>query len=121
MHRQYKKPQTDIGELRTPIHFIELGQTGPKPTDKSEEVIQFYCFAEVYNPSFKDMEVMKTKGVEQGVTVKIRDPLGDYYPSNHHLVRINDRRFINKLWRIISIRPDIQNSDFIILVLAVNE
>ena len=116
MKKTFKKQQTGIGELRTPVFFYKVSNFGPRPTDKGMEELLFTCYAEVYNPSMKDLEILRTIEVKSGVTIKIRDPLLDYFPENTHLVRIEDRRYKDVLWQIIDIRPDF---DFITLTLGV--
>ena len=117
MNRPYKKPVTDIGELRTPVEFYESKTSGPEPNQTGLTKL-FYCYAEVYNPSMKDLEIMHSTSVKQGITIKIRDPLTDYQPQSHHVVIIDDFRYKNMQWNITDIRTDVQNSEFITVLLG---
>ncbi|WP_410534445.1 phage head-tail adapter protein [Streptococcus agalactiae] len=78
----------------------------------------FTTFAEVYNPSIKDIEKVTEKGVKAQYTVKFRDPLMAYIPKNDHLVEINDNRLPSKKIGILDIRPDFVDRDFIVIVLG---
>lgn len=116
---KYKPPKTGAGELKTPVSFYAKKSTGPDP-NASEELEELYkCTAEIYNPSMKDREVMKVNEVKQGVTIIIRDPMTTYIPRNNHLVNIEDFRYKDITWEIVEIRPDIQNSQFITILLGV--
>ena len=52
----------------------------------------FTCFAEVYNPSIKDIEISRDKSVKASLTINIRDPQTDYYVDNKHQVKVFDNR-----------------------------
>lgn len=114
---QYKPPKTGAGELRTFVHFVESVNGGPNPGG-SHTTNLYSCTAEVYNPSMKDLEVMKSNGTKKGVTIKIRDSLQDYQPSNKHKVKIDDFRYRDIEWDITDVRPDIQSSQFITILLG---
>ena len=87
----------------------------PLRVDVREKVANklFTCFAEVYNPSIKDIEISRDKSVKASLTIKIRDPQSDYYVDNKHQVKVFDNRTKNRTWDIIDIRPDFENRDFI--------
>lgn len=116
---KYKPPKTGAGELKTPVSFFDKKSSGPDPNAPEELNETYKCTAEVYNPSMKDWEIMKVKGVKNGVTIIIRDPLMTYVPKNHHLVQISDFRYQGVTWEIVEIRPDIQNNQFITILLGV--
>lgn len=115
----YKPPKTGAGELKTPVSFLKKKASGPDPNAPEQPEKLYNCTAEIYSPSIKDWEVMKANGVKQGVTIIIRDPLKTYIPKNHHLVEIEDFRYEDITWNIVEIRPDIQNNQFITLLLGV--
>lgn len=115
MFSGYKKPETDIGELRTPVEFMAEDHHGPEPVPTGDGQVVFSCFAETYNPSIKDREVLKQVDVSRGLTIKIRDPLQTYQPSHFHTVKVNDFRYEGVNWNIEDIRHD---GDFITLVLG---
>lgn len=115
---KFEVPKTNLGDLRTPVEFIEYQSTSPEPNGISDPVVLYSCFAEVYNPSMKDIEIMKTNNVDKGITIKIRDPLSDYQPTNNHYVKINDYRYAGVVWNIEDIRHDFHINDYIVLVLG---
>lgn len=115
----YKPPKTGSGELRTFVNFYKVKSNGPEPGQTGKTLL-YKCTAEVYNPSMKDLEILKASSTKHGITIKIRDPLQDYQPSNKHIVVIDNFRYQNKEWNIKDVRPDVQNSDFIIVVLGDN-
>ena len=82
------KRETSNGDLRTPVVFfsgtVEDGLDGRDMAFKKV----FSTFAEVYNPSMKDFEISKSKGVKASLTLTIRDPLTAYVPDNRHFVEI---------------------------------
>lgn len=117
IHPNYKPQETTSAKLKTPVEFFEKSSSGPEP-GKGDLNHLYTCTAEVYNPSMKDLEVMKVNGTEKGVTIKIRDPLTDYIPSNKHHVKINDFRYKDITWNVTDVRPDIQNSQFIVILLG---
>lgn len=117
IHPNYKPPETGSGELKTYVEFFGKGSSGPEPGGGDLDSL-YDCTAEVYNPSMKDIEVMKVNGTKKGITLKIRDPLTDYIPSNKHHVKIYDFRYKDITWDITDVRPDIQNSQFIVILLG---
>ena len=114
---RYKPPKTGSRELRTYVTFYGTQDNGPEPSQTSGAKL-FECTAEVYKPSMKDLEVMKANGTEKGLTIKIRDPLEDYVPTNKHKVTVHDRHFKDDEWEITDIRPDPQHNKFIVILLG---
>lgn len=119
MKFQYKPPKVQSGDLRTPVTFFEYAPSnGPDPGEE-EKVILHECYAEVYNPSMKDLEVLSGTGTKQAVTINIRDTKGEYLIDNKHYVEIQDYRFENKRFNIYDVRHDIQANGFITVLLGV--
>jgi hypothetical protein len=113
----YKPPTTTNGDLRIPITFFSKVPTdgfGPGSIKQNE---LFSTFAEIYNPSMKDLEIMKATETKEALTLRIRDPLQSYQPTNKHFVRIDDFRYPSKEWNIIDIRPDFVDQRFIVILL----
>lgn len=115
----YKKPEIVAGELNTPVTFFEFKPaSGPDPGDvEKQELYKCTCLA--YNPSSKDLTIMDTKGTKNGITIKIRDPYTDYLPSNKHKVILDDFRYKNKIWDVIDVSPDLENNQFVKIILGV--
>lgn len=110
--------ETTNGDLRTPVVFysaqIEEGVDG-----RDVHYLKvFTTFAEVYNPSMKDLEIASGKGVKASLTIKIRDPLTAYIPDNKHFVEVQDTRLKGKKWEIIDIRPSFDERFFLIVQLG---
>lgn len=115
---KYKPPKTDVGDLNTPISFFGYKpSSGPEPGDEEDELL-YKCWAEVYNPSMKDMEIMNSTGTKEAVTISIRDPHGDYLPINEHKAELDDYRYRDKIWEIVSVGPDVKNNNFIKIILG---
>lgn len=110
---KYKQPETDSGSLRTPATFYEFTpDNGPEPGQNKKNTLH-ECFAEIYNPSMKDMEIMKATGTKEAITLRIRDAGKEYVPTNKHFFEVSDYRYTGKVFNIISVAPDIQNNKFI--------
>lgn len=109
--------QTTCGDLSTPVAFYKMGlPSGLDLTEKEELVYQTY--AEVYNPSMKDIEVMNAHDIKKAMTLKIRDPFQTYQPQNRHKVIIKDERYQHGFWEIVEIRPDFHDRRFITILLT---
>ena len=116
---KYKPPKTDSGDLNTPVSFFEyVPHKGPEPGEEEKEVL-FECWAEVYKPSMKDMEILNGKGTNESVTINIRDPYTDYLPTNKHKVELDDYRYKGKIWEIIDVAPDVKNNEFVRIILGI--
>lgn len=117
-HPNYKKRETDIGELRTPVLFFEYVNRGPEPSDINEGEEVFFCLAEVHDVSMKDIELMKISNVDKGITIRIRDPLQTYQPKTNHYVVIDDFRYEGIEWNVENVRPSFNDERIIVIVLG---
>lgn len=116
---EYQKPKVGNGELRTPVEFYEYEPNdGPEPGEDKKKVLHT-TFAEVYNPSMKDLEILNSTNTKEGLTINIRDPKEAYLPSNKHKVEIKDRRYQGKVWEIKEVRHDLSLNAFVTIVLGV--
>lgn len=116
---KYEPPKVQSGSLRTPVVFFELTPAeGPEQGEDIKRVVH-ECFAEIYNPSMKDMEKLKTVNTKQAITINIRDTKGEYVPTNKDFVKIQDYRYKDITWNIVEVRPDFENNAFITLLLGV--
>lgn len=117
---KYKKPKITSGNLNTPVIFFVPSSKSPEPNEQDIEVL-YDCFAEVYNPSMKDMEIINSrqKATKEAVTINIRDTFGEYLPTNKHNAKLDDYRYKNKIFEIISVAPDVKNNSFIKIILVV--
>lgn len=115
---RYSMPSATNGDLKTPVVFGAL--VTQKGLDRRGEGFKelFKTFAQIYSPSFKDIEIGKDSSTKAEITLKIRDPLTTYYPDNRHVVQIEDHRYGDKTWQVVNVRPDFDNRDFLVVVLA---
>lgn len=116
---KYTRPEIVAGDLNTPITFFEYQPSkGPDPGE--EEKTELYnCTCLVYNPSSKDREILSGKGTKKAVTIKIRDPYTDYLPNNGHKVVLDDFRYKDDVWDVVDYAPDVENNDFLKIILGV--
>lgn len=118
MNPKFKKNRTTNGSLRTPVVFFSTKiEDGLDGRDVKFEK-KFSCFAQIYNPSMKDIEISQNKSMKASLTLKIRDPQTDYFVDNRHVVEVSDKRVAGRKWDIIDFRPDFENNDFIVIVVG---
>lgn len=116
---KYEPPKVQSGSLRTPVVFFTTTPNNGPEQGADVKTIIHECFSEVYNPSMKDMEKLKTVNTKQAMTINIRDSKGEYVPTNKHSVEIQDYRYKDVVWNVIEVRPDFENNAFITLLLGV--
>lgn len=113
-----RKKQTTNGDLRTPVVFFNAQiDEGLDGRDTHFEEV-YMTFAEVYDPSTKDIQIADTINAKANFTLKMRDPLSAYVPSNQHFVEIKDTRYPHKKWSILDIRPSFDERTFLTIVLG---
>ena len=116
----YQRPKIVAGDLRTPVTFFEFNPTnGPDPSDEEKSEL-YKCTCLAYNPSMKDREILDATGTKEAITIKIRDPYTDYAASNKHKAVLDDYRYKNKVWDVIDVVPDLENNDFVKIILGVS-
>uniref|UniRef100_UPI00359FD159 phage head completion protein n=1 Tax=Jeotgalibaca porci TaxID=1868793 RepID=UPI00359FD159 len=105
--------------MRTWIVFFKYKPIeGPEPGEEEEEEL-FGCWAKVDQVWSKDVELAKSNGTLTDVTITIRDPQGDYYPSNKDHITISAPQYQNVTFNVKHIQPDMQNKDFIKVIAEV--
>lgn len=115
---RYKKPESQNGDLRTPLTFYtSKAEDGVDGRDVSYEKV-FYTMGQIYSPSMKDIEIATGKSTRAKMTLKFRDPLSDYQPDNRHFVEVGDIRLVGEKWQVIDVRPDFDNRDFLIVIIG---
>lgn len=116
----YQRPKIVAGDLRTPVTFFEYQpSSGPDPSDEEKKEL-YKCTCLAYNPSMKDREILDVTGTKEAITIKIRDPFTDYLASNKHKAVLDDYRYKNKVWDVIDVVPDLENNDFVKIILGVS-
>ena len=119
INSNYKPKKITAGALNTPVSFFEFKPSdGPEPGEEEKEEL-YDCTCLVYNPSSKDRDILQSKGTKEAVTIKIRDPFTDYLPSNKHKAILDDFRYKDKVWDIVDHAPDIENNDFVKIILGI--
>lgn len=119
LNPKYQPKNIVAGELNTPVFFFEFKPSdGPEPGEEEKKEL-YNCTCLVYNPSSKDRDILQSKGTKEAVTIKIRDPYTDYLPSNKHKVILDDFRYKEKVWDIVDYAPDVENNDFVKIILGV--
>ena len=116
--------ETGNGDLRTPVVFYAAQlREGLDGREMAYERV-FMTFAEVYNPSMKDVELLRNqniqggKGIRMGVTIKIRDPLSSFFPDTTHFVELIDQRWAGRKWEVVAVRPSFDERQFLTVVLG---
>lgn len=105
-------------EMRNRVAFFKLEKHSPYPEDEAKKDILYSCYAKVYNPSIKDIEILKTTENIGGLTLVIRDPNDSYELSNQHFVEIQNRYYKDKCFNIIEVRPNTPEIQYITLLLV---
>lgn len=110
----FNRKKTTTRSLSTPVIFYQATKTSPEPNSK--KLVEVYkTFAEVYNPSIKDIEIMNAQGVQNAVTINIRNTQGYFFPTLDHIVTLNHPFYKNTEFNIIDIAP---SNDFIKMILT---
>lgn len=128
MKTKYTPQKTDSGSLRTPVSFYAyFPNNGPDPGENELEKI-YECFCEVYAASSKDIEILSTGSersqltfinTKNAVTIRIRDSFGEFYPVPENYAELVDYRFKGIRFKVVDVRPDMIEQDFITILLAV--
>lgn len=109
------------GELNSRVEFFEYAPSpGPEPGEV-EKAKLWECWAEVYEPSMKDLEVLSTTGTFHSVTVRIRDTRGEFTPRDKHYMSVLDDVYKDEKgeyirFNIKKVHPDIKDKRFIKIV-----
>lgn len=118
---KYKSPRIHTGELRTPVFFYEYDPNeGPLPGEKEKKVL-FQTWAKVDEVWLKDLEFAKSNGTLSDVTITMRDPLGEFIPTNNHYLSIEAPEYLNKRYNIKHVQPNLQDRRFINIVAGLSE
>lgn len=116
----YQRPKIVAGDLRTPVTFFEYKPTnGPDPSDEEKKEI-YSCTCLAYNPSMKDREILDVVGTKEAITIKIRSPYTSYLANNKHKAVLNDYRYVGKIWDIVDVAPDLENNEFVKIILGLS-
>lgn len=104
-------------DLNTRIQFYEFApNNGPEPGENEKRKL-WECWAEAYEPSMKDKESLSSTDVLYSVTLRFRDPRGEYRPSNEHYLAVLDDAYKDEegkymRFNIKKIQPDLKDKRF---------
>ena len=113
---KYTPPRVGSGELRTPVVFYEMvSNTGPEP-GASEEIVLFQTWAKVDHVWLRDLEQAKANKTLSDVTITIRHPRGDYFPTNRHYIAIESPGYENLKYNVEHVQSDFPNTQFMTIV-----
>ena len=103
--------------MRTLVTFQRLGTDTSFDGRGGSVVKSFKTYADAYNPSNKDWVILGNQNVKNGLTLKIRDPLTTYQPTNDDQVILDDSRYVGKIWKIVDVQPDFHDRTFLKIIL----
>ena len=117
---KYTPPRAGTGDLNTPIRFYQYApKSGPEPGE-GEDKLLYTAWAKVDNVWMKDLELAKSNGTLSDLTITIRNPQGDYIPTNKHYMDIEVPEYIGKRYNVKQVHPDLQNTGFLTIVGELN-
>jgi hypothetical protein len=102
--KSIKSETTHNGTLNTPVEFCSTKVASGLHKHGTTNKVEYKAWAEIYNSSLKDIEILKSRGVKKSVTIIIRDPYGAYQTDNKHVVMIHSPRYAGVVWKIEDIR-----------------
>lgn len=112
------QPQTiKSSDLRTEVEFYSQESSGPEPGTGPGDKL-FACLVETYSPSTKDLSILNTHSVSEGLTINMPDAMAEFVPTTKMLVKVIDYRYSDDVWNIVDVSYDFQNNRFIKLVLG---
>lgn len=103
---KYKEPRASSGDLRTPITFYEYKpKDGPEPGE-AEKAVLFETWAKIDHVWLRDLEQAKANKTLSDVTVTIRNPRGDYFPTNKHYLSIHAPGYEARRYNVQHVQAD---------------
>lgn len=116
---KYTPPRVHAGELRTWVTFYEpVESEGPLPDEDAKNEL-YESWAKIDQVWSKDIELAKANGTLSDLTITIRDPRGDFSPTNLHYIQIHTPEYKDLKFNVKQAMPDMQNRDFIKIIAEV--
>lgn len=113
---KYTPPRVGAGELRTPVTFYELTpNSGPEPGVSQEKVL-FKTWGKIDHVWLRDLEQAKANKTLSDVTITIRNPRGEYFPTNRHHIVIQSPGYENLKYNVEHVQSDFPNTLFMTIV-----
>ena len=130
--KSFKRETTHNGTLKTFVTFRRMKVADSFYETEEVDAVAFSTWAEIYDVSIQDLdslkgrfsknalalESIKSKAVKTLLTLKIRDPMGEFQPRSSDTVVVNDSRFRDQSWEVIDYRPDFYNRRFLVIYLS---
>lgn len=104
MKKKYKPPEISSGDLRVPIAFFELVDSGPEPGMGSSAKV-FEAFAEIYEPSAKDVQLGNLELGKTNITVVVRSSYPEYIPKVNNTFEVMSGIYSNTVFDIKTVAP----------------
>ncbi|HCY7018079.1 TPA: phage head-tail adapter protein [Staphylococcus aureus] len=114
MRKPFKKPKITTRRLKTRVHFYKYIENDGPEAGESEEKLLYSCWSSIDGVWLRELEQAISNGTQNDIKLYIRDPQGDYLPSEEHYLEIESRYFKNRL-NIKQVSPDLDNKDFIMI------
>ncbi|HDP1821837.1 TPA: head-tail adaptor protein [Staphylococcus aureus] len=114
MKKVFKKPRITTKRLNTRVHFYKYTENNGPEAGEKEEKLLYICWASIDGVWLRELEQAISNGTQNDIKLYIRDPQGDYLPSEEHYLEIESRYFKNRL-NIKQVSPDLDNKDFIMI------
>lgn len=111
---RYARKKTNCGTLKNPVYFYKACNKTPEPNSIDVELV-YKCFCEIYKPSLKDIEIMNSHDVVEGITIIIRDTRSQFIPTHDHIVTVENSFYKDSKFKILDINPQ---DNFIKLILT---
>lgn len=116
---KYIPPNVQGSDLTTPVTFYEYKpHNSPEPGEEERKVL-YKCFADVYNPSMKDLQILNNTSSVESVTLNIRDPYKDYIATTEHYIEIDDFRYKGKRFNVKFSGPDLERNNYLKIIAVV--
>lgn len=115
------KKRVKVSDLNTRVTFYEYRPVeGPYPDEKEYKEL-YKCWAKIDSVWLKDLEEAKANGTESDVTLIIRDPVREYFPTNKHFLKIDAIEYEELVYNIKTSQPDLQKRDFYTIVAGLKD
>ena len=113
---KYQPPRAGVGELRTPVTFYEYSPiAGPEPGE-TEKTVLFSTWAKIDHVWLKDLEQAKANKTLSDLTITIRNPQGQYVPTNNHFISVQAPGYENFRYNVEHVQTDFPISQFMTIV-----
>lgn len=117
---EYKKPKIKSRDLNTPVKFYSFKEVeGPEPGEEEDELL-YSCWAKVEKVWLRDLEQAKANGTLEDITIKMRDTMGEFSPSNSDYLVVEGPEYTGKYYDVKSVQPDLQDRRVVVVVAAIS-